>query len=141
QELEPEGVRRVRPMNGVEPGARLEVILARLVLKETKVRRYDAAYVRISASTSLVPIALFERRIPIALELNGRILEEMKRLKKSDLAIRIVKTSLAGAIGLSRVLVAVDVKIGAYAKDVLRSPRVVVIENGADLDVAIPGER
>jgi glycosyltransferase involved in cell wall biosynthesis len=141
QEPEEHGIRRIRPPKALGPGLRLESALAYLVQREIRRRRFDVAYVRISATSSLVPIALFERGLPIVLELNGRILDELRALGRSALAIKTVRRSLRTVVGLSRALVAVEPKIGRHAESELGARRVVVIENGADLDRARPGDR
>jgi glycosyltransferase involved in cell wall biosynthesis len=141
EEPEEPRVRRVRSPKGLGPGLRLEGALAFLAMRETRRRRFDVAYVRMSASSSLVPLALFERGLPIVLELNGRILDELKELGRGELAIKIAKTSLTTAVGVARAVVAVEAKIGRHAESALGAKRVVVIENGADLDKATPGDR
>src|SRR5262249_43245467 len=48
---------------------------------------------------------------------------------------------LSMVVGLARAVVAVEAKIGRHAESALGARRVVVIENGADLDRATPGDR
>jgi len=136
-----QGVERVRPPRGLGPGARLEAVLAALAVHTVRRRRPDVAYVRISASTSLIPIVLAARRVPIVLELNGRILDELRERARPAWAIALVKRSLTTVTRLSRAMVAVEPRIGRHAEQELSAGNVVVIENGADLDAATPGDR
>lgn len=119
----------------------MEAALAALATRELAKRSFDVAYVRISASSSLIPLAIAARGVPLVLELNGRILVEMAELKRPRWVIEAVRLSLRGVIAASRALVAVERRIGAHASEALGAKNVVVIENGADLDAATPGER
>jgi glycosyltransferase involved in cell wall biosynthesis len=99
------------------------------------------AYLRLSASTSFVPWTLISARVPFVLELNGPVTEEMKAAGGSELKVQIAGAVLAGVVELSSHLVAVTESIGRYAHEVLHASRVTVIENGAELEVARPGDR
>lgn len=138
---DPEGVRRVRPPSGLRPGLRLESALAALAVREVKRDRPDVAYVRISATSSFVPLALAALGVPIVLELNGRILDELAKLGRGPSAIALVRTSLRRVVSSARALVAVEPRIGRHAEDALGAKHVEVIENGADLSAATPGDR
>lgn len=134
----PKNVKRVRPPSVLRPGTRMEAVLAALA---STIDKPDIAYVRISASSSLIPLALALRRIPIVLELNGRILDEMRELGRSPQAIAVARASLRQVVRLARALVAVEPKIALHAEKELGAANVHVIENGADLDAATPGDR
>lgn len=136
-----EGVRRIRPPARLSPGVRMESALAALTAKEALRARPDVAYVRISASTSAVPLALAALRVPYVLELNGRALDELENLGRPPLAISVVAVNLSLAIRGARAVVAVSEKIGQHAVDRLGAREVSIIPNGADLDVATPGGR
>lgn len=134
-------VRRIRPPAHLMPGAKLEVALAALALKESLVRRPDVAYVRISATSSAVALALKAARIPVILELNGRILAEMKLLGRSKAAVALVQVALRAVVASAKALVAVEARIGRHATEALGARNVHVIENGADIRNATPGDR
>jgi glycosyltransferase involved in cell wall biosynthesis len=134
-------VQRIRPPALLRAGARMESALAVLAAREAKRTRYDVAYVRVSASSSLVPMALTALHIPIVLELNGRILDEMRELGRSDLAIGATQLALRTVVRISRALIAVEPRIGRHAESALGARTVIIIENGADLDAATPGDR
>ncbi len=134
-------VRRVRPPAHLKPGARLEMALAGLATQQVVLRRPDVAYVRISATSSVVPMALKLARIPVVLELNGRILVEMHQLGRSKAAIAVVQSTLRIVVASAKALVAVEAKIGRHATEALGAHTVHVIENGADIRNATPGDR
>ena len=135
------GVERLRPPSGLPPGARLEAVLALLAARRLGAERFDAAYVRLSASCLFVPLAIAARRVPLVVELNGRILDELGELGRPRWMIRIVERSLRTVVRLACRLVAVEPRIARHAETALRAEHVVVIENGADLDAATPGDR
>ena len=135
------GVRHRRPPAALEAGVKMELALSALVLREVARRRPDAAYVRISASTSAVPAALAGLRVPVVLELNGPILDELANLGRSDTVIAAVGAALAGVIRTARTLVVPLPSVGTHARDALGAEQVVVVANGADLDAARPGDR
>jgi glycosyltransferase involved in cell wall biosynthesis len=136
-----ERVHRVRPPAALAPGARMEAALAVLATRETMRAHYDGAHVRISASTSLVPLALAARRIPMLLELNGRILDELRQLGRPAPVIAIARQSLRAATRLACGVAAGEPRIAKHAEEELGARNVVVIESGADLDTATPGDR
>ncbi len=138
------GVERLRLRPGLGPGVRLELALAGAVLADSAVggsRRPDVAYVRLSASSLFVPVALAARRIPFVAELNGRLLAELEALGRPGLAVQTVGLAQRLVSQLAYATVAVDEKIGRHAREALGARDVRVIENGADLDVAVPGDR
>lgn len=137
----PAGVKRVRPPRGIGPGARLEAVLAALAARELVAQRFEVAYVRVSASSSLIPLAIAARGVPLVLELNGRILEEMHKLGRPPLAIAVTRRSLRALSRIAEAWVAVEPKIARHAEEALGARNVQVIENGADLDAATPGDR
>jgi glycosyltransferase involved in cell wall biosynthesis len=137
----PAGVERLRPPSGLAPGARLEAALAMLATRRLAAERFDAAYVRLSASSLFLPLAIAARRVPLVVELNGRILDELRELGRPRWMIRLVEKSLRTVVRRACRLVAVEPGIARHAETALRAARVVVIENGADLDAAIPGDR
>ena len=122
-------------------GARLEAALALLVLRARISFAPEIAYVRLSASSSLVPWTLVSARTPFVLELNGPVTEEMQASGASPLKVDAAAAVLAGVVEMSAHLVAVTESIGRYAHRALRASRVTVIENGAELEVARPGDR
>jgi glycosyltransferase involved in cell wall biosynthesis len=140
-EPEVEGIRRIRPPRTLHAGARMEAALAVLAAREASRADYDAAYVRISASSSLVPATLAALGVPVILELNGRILDELRELGRSELAIRTVALALMTVVHLARAVIAVEPKIGRHAEEALGAKNVIVVENGADLERATPGDR
>ena len=133
--------RRVRPPRSLRPGLKMELALAGLCAKETLFRRPDVAYVRISASSSAVPSALSTLRIPIALELNGPVLDEMRRLGRSPAIVETARLALKQTIAMGHVLVVPQVSFGEHARDQMGARWVEHIPNGADLERAIPGDR
>ncbi|MCC7381540.1 MAG: glycosyltransferase family 4 protein [Deltaproteobacteria bacterium] len=135
------GVRRVRPFSGLRAGATLEAAQAALSLREVFANRPDAAYVRISASTLLVPWALRGSGVPVVLELNGAILAELEHLGRSRTVVSVVRRNLRSVVRIARALVAVEDVIADHARRELGARHVEVIENGADLASAVPGER
>lgn len=135
------GVTRIRPSRRSHPGVRLEAELARLTVEHALRHRPDIAYVRLSPTSSLVPLSLSALSIPIVLELNGRILDELRERKRGALAVRVARRSLSRVVRLSRALVAVEPRIATHAERELGARETTVIENGADLDVATPGDR
>lgn len=140
-EAAPTGVARVRPPPGLHPGVRMEIALAGLASSVALRFSPHAAYVRLSASSSFVPFALASLQVPFVVELNGRLLEELRKLGRSPAAIRVVRFNLRRVVGRARALVAVEPEIGRHAERELGAKRVVVIENGADIDRATPGSR
>ncbi len=135
------GVVRIRPPAALGPGAKMEAALAALAARELAKRSFDAAYVRISASSSLIPLVIAARGVPLVLELNGRILDELEQLGRPRWMIETVRLSLRGVVAGAEAVVAVEAKIGRHAESALGARKVVVIENGADLDAATPGDR
>lgn len=135
------GVRRIRPWSRLRPGVGLEAAQAGLVLREAARTRPDVAYVRISPSTLFGPAALAAVNVPVVLELNGRVLDELSQLGRPRAAIAMVAANLRRIVRHARVVVAVEAKIARHAREALGADRVVVVENGADLDVARPGDR
>jgi glycosyltransferase involved in cell wall biosynthesis len=130
-----------RPPSFLRAGARLEAALALLALRARFQFQPDIAYVRLSASSSFVPWALVSARVPFVLELNGPVTEEMEAAGKRTIEVQAAAAVLAGVTEMSAHLVAVTESIGRYAHQVLRASRVTVIENGAELEVAEPGDR
>lgn len=137
----PANVHRVRPPRGIGPGAKMEAILAALAVRALATQRFDVAYVRVSASSSLIPLAIAARGVPLVLELNGRILEEMHKLGRPPPAIALTRRSLRTLSRIAKAWVAVEPKIARHAEEALGARNVQVIENGADLDAATPGDR
>lgn len=119
----------------------MEGALAALATREILKERPDVAYVRLSASTSAVPAVLTGLRVPYVLELNGRILDELDNLGRPPLAIGLVTVNLGLAVRGAKSLVGVSEKIGQHAVDRLGAREVSIIPNGADLEVATPGDR
>lgn len=135
------GLERLRPPAGMGPGARLEAVLAGLSVWAVRRRPPDVAYVRLSATSSAVPLTLASLGVPFVTELNGRLLDELRLLGRSELALRVVAGAQRVIASRAFALVAVEQKIGRHARDALWARDVRVIENGADLSVATPGDR
>jgi glycosyltransferase involved in cell wall biosynthesis len=136
--VELEGVEHLRP-RADHAGARMEIAMAQEIAKRAD--EWDVAYVRLSASTSAVPAALAMRRVPFAIELNGPILEELERLGRSKVMIAAARATLSLAVRGAEVVVAASENVARHASAMLGAKRIVVIENGADLEVATPGDR
>jgi len=136
-----EGYRRLRPWSGLEPGVRMEAALATVTGAAALRFSPHAAYIRLSASSSFVPFTLAALQIPFVVELNGRLLDELRNLGRSPAAIATVRFNLRRVVRRAEAVVAVEPKIGRHAREALGARRVVVIENGADTDVATPGSR
>ena len=136
-----EGVEWIRPPVVSRPGLRMEVALATLAASATLTARFDVAYVRVSASSSLVPLGLAARRLPVVLELNGRILEELRALGRPAWAVALARRSLRAITRVASAVIAVEPAIARHAEVELGARDVHVVENGADLDAATPGDR
>lgn len=136
-----ETIEHWRPPAGLSAGARMEAALSARVLEARLRWRPDVAYVRLSAASSFVPWALAASGVPFVVELNGPVTEEMAAGGASPLKLQTASALLAGVIELAADLVVVTRSIGRYAVKVLSARRVTVIENGADLEVARPGDR
>ena len=134
------GVQRVRPRR-VAAGARLEAALAARLPGLLVRSSPDVAYVRLSATSSLVPFALGALRLPFVTELNGRLLDELAALGRPPAAIAAVRAVQRRVAALAFATVAVEGRIGAHAREALGARDVRVIENGADLRAATPGDR
>jgi glycosyltransferase involved in cell wall biosynthesis len=119
----------------------MEAALATRAVTATLTARFDVAYVRVSASTSLVPLGLAARRLPIVLELNGRILAELHARKRPAWAVALARRSLRASTRVACALIAVEPAIARHAESELGARDVRVIENGADLHTATPGDR
>lgn len=132
------GVLRVRPPAGLRPGLRLEAALA--ARAACAGRRAEVAYVRLSASSSIVPITLAGLRLPFVLELNGPVIDEM-RVRGRRLAAKATGAALRQAVALSAHVVAVDGVTARHARSMLGAQNVSIVENGANLDTATPGSR
>jgi glycosyltransferase involved in cell wall biosynthesis len=65
----------------------------------------------------------------------------MRELARPKAAIAVAQRSLRMVTKLSSLLVAVEPKIARHAVEALGAKNVVVIENGADLSAATPGDR
>jgi len=138
--------RRLSPPRFLRPGVRMELALAGLAAKEALLRRPDIAYVRISASTSAIVFALAAARVPIVLELNGPILDELERLGRPPAVIETVREVLGGVLAAARALVVPLPSVGEHAARALGAgsagrASIELIENGADLELARPGDR
>jgi glycosyltransferase involved in cell wall biosynthesis len=133
--------RRVRPPPGLRPGLRMELSLAALATREILLRRPDVAYVRISATTSAVPSAIGALRVPLVLELNGPILDELDRLGRGPGAVETVRQVLRTVVRQARSVVVPLPSVGQHAVHALGAHTVDLVENGADLEEATPGDR
>jgi glycosyltransferase involved in cell wall biosynthesis len=136
-----DGARHLRPPQRLRPGLKMELALAALASKEMALNRPDVAYVRISASSSAVVAALGFGRIPILLELNGPILDEMNRMGRGPGIVETAKGVLRQVVAQSRGVVVPLPSVGEHAKDALGAQRIFLVENGADLVNATPGDR
>ena len=129
-----------RPPKNLRPGLRMELALAAMAAKHALLWRPDFAYVRISASSSAVVAALSTMRIPVLLELNGPILDEMMRMGRGPGVIETVRGVLRTVIAQSIGVVVPLPSVGEHAKEELLAHSVYLIENGADLSNATPGD-
>ncbi|MGF1508472.1 MAG: glycosyltransferase [Myxococcota bacterium] len=136
----PPGVEHLAPA-ATAPGLRMELQMASLVGRAVFTRVPAVAYVRLSASSSAVPATLAGLGVPFVVELNGPILDEMKARGRSDLRVAAVRESLKTVVRSSRALVAVLPSIAAHARKHLSAESVHVVENGADIRLATPGDR
>jgi glycosyltransferase involved in cell wall biosynthesis len=134
-------LRRIRPGRTLAPGARLELALAGSVARAVFERSPEVACVRICPSTSAVPETLARLSVPFWLELNGRVIEEMRRSGAPTWKQAMAQASLQWACRRAAGVVAVAENIAEHARRVLRARRVEIIENGADTETAIPGDR
>lgn len=140
---EPEalGARRLRPPSRLGPGLRLEAAQASLALSAHLMKRFDVAYVRLSATTSVVPAVLRAARLPYVTELNGLLLDELQNRGRSRLARLAVGAAQRAVARGAFACVSVEPRIGRHAKEALGARDVRIIENGADLETARPGDR
>ena len=135
------GVRRLYPRVAAAPGARMELDLAAATTQACLTSRPDVAYVRLSASSSAVCAALFALGIPVVAELNGNVHEEQARRDAPRWKIEVTLRALRSIVGrCAHLVVPLDVT-RIYAERWLGARRAVVIENGAALEVAVPGDR
>jgi glycosyltransferase involved in cell wall biosynthesis len=136
----PEAVEHLAP-NHTEPGLRLELALARRASGRLVLRAPEVGYVRLSASSSALPLALAAARVPLWLELNGAILDELRARGRGPTRVDMVRRSLGRVVALARGLVAVEPSIAEHARRELGAKRVFVVGNGVELGVAKPGDR
>jgi len=136
----PEGVEHLAPKRAL-PGLRLELALARKAARRLLLRAPEVGYVRLSASSSALPLLLAAARIPLWLELNGPILDELRARARDPAQVDAVRRSLRQMVAAARGLVAVEPSIGQHARRELGARRVFVVENGVELQVATPGHR
>lgn len=135
-----EGVRRPA-IPRVPPGPRREAVLATFAAKEALLSRPDVAYLRISPSTSAIAAVLASARIPVVLELNGPVLEELSRRQRPPAAVELVRQALRLVVKSARHLVAASENIAEHARQELGATAITVLDNGVDLEVAKPGDR
>ena len=140
EEPEIAGVERIRPPKWLKPGLRMEACLAVLALHKARAFKPDIAYVRTSATSSFAPVSLKGLGVPLVLELNGPLLDELRMLRRSELAVQLVGALQRQVFGLANYVVAVDTQTARHAARQLGAQRVEVVENGADIDVARPGD-
>lgn len=126
---------------GRAPGARLELELAVRVGQLVRSKRPDVAYVRLSATSSAVPLAMAAARVPFLTELNGRLLDELAALGRSERAIAAVGWMQRRIAARAFANVSVEPKIGRHARERLGYREVHVVLNGADVSAATPGDR
>ena len=136
-----EGARHVRPPRRLRPGLKMELALSALVTKELMFNRPDIAYVRISASSSGVVASLGFAKVPVVLELNGPILDEMNRMGRGPGIVETAKGVLRQVVAQSEGVVVPLPSVGVHAEEALGAREVYLVENGADLTNATPGDR
>jgi D-inositol-3-phosphate glycosyltransferase len=136
-----EGLARIRPPARLKAGIRLEAVMASMVALELARNRPDVAYLRISATGSLIPLAILALRVPLILELNGPLLDELRAAGRSEAAVRAVQLALKPIVRSARAMIAPSVPIAAHGERALGGTNVIVVRNGADLDLAKPGDR
>lgn len=135
-----EGVYRLRPPEYLQPGVRMEVALSGLAGWAITRWRPDIGYVRICATTSLVPLTLASSGLPVAFELNGKLLDEQRQLGRSDGRVWLLKQWHQRVLKLGPT-VAVDHLTAHHAVKEMGAIGTRVVENGADVSIATPGSR
>lgn len=133
--------RRVRPGDYRKPGARMEALLAGLSAKVVAERLPQVAYVRISPSSSIVPFTLRRLGVAYLAELNGRSLEELRKAGAPPWKITGAQLTLRSVCRRAACVVAVADNIAEHARTALGASQVEVVENGADVSTAVPGDR
>ncbi len=136
-----EGVRHRRPPSFLRPGLRMEAVLSAMVAQTVRAHRPDMAYVRICPSTSMVPLTLRALRVPYAMELNGDVLGQLERAGRPPQAVEAAQRSLSWAAHHAKAVVCPTMATVRHVKEALGCPRAELVENGVDLDVAVPGDR
>ncbi|MEM1022408.1 MAG: glycosyltransferase [Myxococcota bacterium] len=137
---QPDGLEHLAPRREA-PGLRMELALAGLAMRRLTLRVPEIAYVRLSASSSALPAALVTARVPLWLELNGPILDELQARGRSRRRIEAVRLALKATVATARGVVAVEPSIAEHARRELGAKSIFVVENGVQLDVATPGDR
>lgn len=148
----PEGAGRKRQVHGYarrgdarsgryRPGPWLEACQGLVVARQVTRERPDAAYVRVFPSTSIVPRVLEVAGIPTVLELDGQILDHLADHGPRPIAQGVVRRLLARVLRRGRPLIVPLECFGAAARQRLGAVDVEVVENGCDLETAVPGSR
>src|SRR5262245_22432877 len=88
------GLLRIRPPDRMKAGIRLEAVMAPLVAAEIRRFRADAVYLRISPTSSLIPLAIRAMRVPWVIELDGPVLDELAASGRNPAAVRAVQAML-----------------------------------------------
>ncbi|MBI4819883.1 MAG: glycosyltransferase family 4 protein [Deltaproteobacteria bacterium] len=134
KEPEPvEGVRRVRPPAMLHPGARMDAALASLAFSDAIRWHAEVAWMRLSATTSFSPL-LLSTRLPVALELDGRILDQLRASGRDEASIRLVQESLKAVVKRSKLVFALGSRTAEHARKALGAKDVRVIYDGVELD-------
>ncbi|MBX2810287.1 MAG: glycosyltransferase family 4 protein, partial [Myxococcales bacterium] len=134
------GVMQIKPPSWIRPGMRLEAVLASLSVYAYVQFRPQVGYVRLSASSSMVPWTLRGLRLPLVFELNGCLLDELRHRGRKEWQVRAVQR-VQQEILRDGLLVAVDTNTEQHGREQLGASQTLVVENGADIDVAIAGDR
>jgi glycosyltransferase involved in cell wall biosynthesis len=135
------GVAQRRPWPALGPGARLELALAALALGEVLRDRPEVALIRLSASSSALPLALAAAGIPLVLELHGPILDQLAARGRSPAWVRAVQVNLRMAVKLARAVVVPSPALAAHVTDRLGGAAVHLVPNGVELEEVVPGDR
>lgn len=136
----PPSIRRVRPPGVLKPGARMEAALASIAFTEALRAKTDGALVRLSATTSFCPL-LLSTRIPVVVELDGRVLDQLRASGRDEASIRLVRESLSAVVKRSKGVLALGERAAEHARRFLGAQDVRVIHDGVDLDQLTPGDR
>jgi glycosyltransferase involved in cell wall biosynthesis len=128
------------PPRAPRPGPALELTLAALVAARSARRRFDAAHVRLSASSSALTLTAAARADVLTVELNGVVGTQMRLADKSRWAVELAEFALGRLCRVARAAIAPSPRIRRYLGD-LGAPRVTWVPNGVELGPEVPADR